>query len=289
MWVIYSLLTAFSLATSDALAKKALASRDVYFVAWGRLLFALPVFLATFFFIEIPDLDRVFWIAAICALPLEIIAMILYTKALKVSPISLTTPFLALTPLFLIVTAYIILGEKVSMYGLSGIVLMAVGSYTLNFHRIGYDVLEPFKTALREKGIGMMIVVAFIFSITASFGKLAIEHSSPVFFGSFYFILLTLLFTPIAYFRSRGGMTIKKQDLLPLASTGVTYAMMIIFHMIAMSMTNVAYMISVKRTSLLFSVLYGYLLFREEKITERAIGASIMFTGFVLLVFSKQG
>jgi uncharacterized membrane protein len=289
VWIIYSLLTAFSLATSDALAKKALASRDVYFVAWGRLLFALPVFFATFFFIEIPDLDRVFWIATICALPLEIIAMILYTKALKVSPISLTMPFLALTPLFLIVSAYLILGEKVSFYGAAGIVLMAVGSYTLNFHRIRHDVLEPVKAAFREKGIRMMIVVACIFSITASFGKLAIEHSSPVFFGSFYFILLTIIFTPIAFFRNRSGMTIGKKDVLPLASTGITYSMMIIFHMIAMSMTNVAYMISVKRTSLLFSVLYGYILFKEEKITERTIGATIMLAGFIVLVFSKQG
>ncbi len=43
MWVTLSLLTAFSLATSDALTKKVLRSRDEYFVAWIRLLFALPL------------------------------------------------------------------------------------------------------------------------------------------------------------------------------------------------------------------------------------------------------
>jgi uncharacterized membrane protein len=56
--------------------------------------------------------------------------------------------------------------------------------------------------------------------------------------------------------------------------------------MIAMSMTNVAYMISIKRTSLLFSIFYGHVLFREEKIAEKAIGGAIMFAGFLLIVFS---
>jgi drug/metabolite transporter (DMT)-like permease len=287
MWIIYSLLTAFSLATSDALTKRALVSRDEYFVAWTRLLFALPVLVPILFFIEIPSLDRTFWIATLSALPLEIAALILYTKALKVSPLSLTMPFLALTPLFLIIMAYVIVGESVSIYGGIGIMLVALGSYTLNLHKMKYALLEPVKAIFREKGSVMIILVAFIFSITASLGKIAIEHSSPFFFGSFYFILITILFTPIAMVKNRGGLKISKKDILPLSSIGVTFALMIIFHMLAMSLVNVAYMISIKRTSLLFSILYGHLLFREEKIAEKALGAIIMLLGFVLIVISK--
>ncbi len=287
MWIIYSLLTAFSLATSDALTKRALVSRDEYFVAWTRLLFALPVLVPILFFIEIPSLDRTFWLATLSALPLEIAALILYTKALKVSPLSLTMPFLALTPLFLIIMAYVIVGESVSIYGGIGIMLVALGSYTLNLHKMKYALLEPVKAIFREKGSVMIIFVALIFSITASLGKVAIEHSSPFFFGSFYFILITILFTPIAMVKTRGGLKISKKDILPLSSIGVTFALMIIFHMLAMSLVNVAYMISIKRTSLLFSILYGHLLFREEKIAEKALGAIIMLLGFVLIVISK--
>lgn len=287
MWIIYSLLTAFSLATSDALTKRALSSRDEYFIAWARLLFALPVLVMSLLFVEIPSLDQTFWVAVLCALPLEIAAIILYTKALKVSPISLTMPFLALTPLFLIVMSYIILGEKVSFVGSLGILLVAIGSYTLNIHKIRHTVFEPVKAIFKEKGSVLIIIVAFIFSITSSLGKVAIEHSSPVFFGSFYFILVTILFTPIALQKNRGGISVTKKDIIPLSSIGITYSMMIIFHMIAMSMANVAYMISIKRTSLLFSILYGHLLFKEEKIAEKAIGGTIMLAGFVLIVFSK--
>ncbi len=287
MWIIYSLLTAFSFATSDALTKRVLASRDEYYVAWVRLLFSLPVLFISLLFVEIPHLNKTFWLATICALPLEITAIILYTKALKISPISLTMPFLALTPLFLIVMSYVILGERVSLKGGIGIFLMAIGSYTLNIHKIRHTILEPVKAIFREKGSVMMIIVAFIFSITSSLGKMAIENSSPIFFGSFYFILVTFFFTPIAVGKNKGKISIVKKDVIPLIPIGVTYSMMILFHMLAMSLSNVAYMISIKRTSLLFSVLYGHFLFKEEKIAEKALGSIIMFLGFVLIVFSK--
>ncbi|UCD36376.1 MAG: EamA family transporter [Nitrospiraceae bacterium] len=287
MWILYSLLTALFLATSDALTKRALFSRDAYFIAWARLVFALPVLAVSLLFVDIPQLDRTFWGASACALPLEIAALILYTKALKASPISLTMPFLSLTPVFLIAMSYVILGERVSLMGAAGIFLVAVGSYTLNIHTMRQSILEPFRAIIRERGVLYMIIVAFIYSFTSSLGKMAIEHSSPVFFGSSYFIVLTALFTPIAAGRSSGRMTVTKKDIVPLAAIGTTFALMIIFHMLAMSMANVAYMISIKRTSLLFSILYGHILFSEQNIGEKAAGGIIMLAGFVLIVVSR--
>lgn len=287
MWVIYSLLTAFFLATSDALTKRALRSRNEYLVAWARLAFAMPILIATFIFVEIPALDRTFWTATACALPLEITAIILYTKALKVSPISLTMPFLALTPMFLIVTSGLIVGEHVTPAGFAGIIVMALGSYLLNLHRIRHALLEPFRAIGREKGAVLIIIVAFIYSITSALGKLAIEHSSPIFFGSFYFILVAGLFTPVALLKQGGRIPIARSDIRALIPIGITYALMILLHMTAMSLTNVAYMISIKRTSLLFSVIYGHLMFSEERIPERALGAAVMLAGFVILVLGR--
>jgi len=210
MWIVYSLLTAFTLATSDALTKKALASRNEYHVAWMRLLFGMPLLLVSLLFIDIPPLDSTFWIAVCAALPLEIVALILYTRALKVSPISLSVPFLALTPVFLIVTSELIVGEKVSLQGIAGIILMAAGSYSLNLHRIREDLFAPFRAIWREKGSVMMVAVAFIYSFTSALGKLAIEHSSPIFFGAIYFFLLTIFFTPVALAKNRKALRFTK-------------------------------------------------------------------------------
>ncbi|MBI4688521.1 MAG: EamA family transporter [Nitrospirae bacterium] len=287
LWVIYALLTAIMFATSDALTKRALASRDEYFVAWARLVFAFPILLVSLIFTEIPVLDKTFWTATLTALPLEIIAIVLYTKALKVSPLSLTVPFLAFTPLFLIFFSYIILGERISIGGGIGIILIVIGSYLLNFQKTRLSFTEPFRAILKEPGSRLMIIVAIIYSLTSSLGKMAIEHSSPIFFGSLYFMLMTVLFTPIAISKNQRRISITKKDLISLLPIGFTYSLMIIFHMLAMSMTKVSYMISVKRTSLLFSVIYGYFLFKEESLAERLTGCIIMLAGVTFIVLSR--
>ncbi len=285
-WVFLALISAFTLATSDALTKKALAHINEYLVAWFRLLFSIPLLLLLWIFVPVPKLDIEFYKAFALALPLEIIAIILYIKALRISPLSLTLPFLSLTPVFLILVSYLIIGEKVSFHGSIGIIFLAAGSYALNLHKMRRGVFEPFRVITKEKGSVLMIVVALIYSITSSLGKMAIEHSSPLFFGITYFTAVTIIFAPIALWMGRPELKsfISGRQFKELLLPGLFYSAMIASHMIAISLTKVAYMISVKRTSLIIGVVYGYFLFKEKNIRERLLGAALMFIGFVMIV-----
>ena len=199
LWIYLSLLSALSLATSDTLAKKVVTVGNEYAVAWLRLLFSLPLLVASLFFIEIPPLDGPFFVAFFTALPLEVLAVFMYIKALRLSPMSLTLPFLSLTPVFLILFSYLILDEPVSLQGGTGIILVSAGGYLLHIHTLRRGVLEPVKAVLREKGSLFMMGVAFIYSFTSSLGKVAVVHSSPLFFGSTYFIAVTLCAAPFSF------------------------------------------------------------------------------------------
>lgn len=285
-WVFLALISAFTLATSDALTKKALAQTNEYLVAWFRLLFSIPLLLLFWIFVPVPKLDMQFYKAFALALPLEIIALVLYIKALRTSPLSLTLPFLSLTPVFLILSSYLILGERVSFQGSIGIIFITAGGYTLNLHELRRGIFEPFKAITREKGSILMIGVALIYSITSSLGKMAIEHSSALFFGITYFIAVTVIFAPIALWmgRTEKKIFISEKQFKGMMLPGIFYSIMIISHMVAISLTKVAYMISVKRTSLMIGIIYGYLLFKEKNIRERISGAVLMFIGFVMIV-----
>ncbi|MDH4231654.1 MAG: DMT family transporter [Nitrospirota bacterium] len=289
LWVVLSLISAFSLATSDALAKKSLQENDEYLVAWFRLVFSLPLLLVFMLFTPVPELDSDFYTAFVIALPLEIVTVILYIKALKLSPMSLTLPFLSLTPFFLILNSYLILGEKVSFWGATGILLVVFGSYLLNIGEVKKGFFEPVKAIKREKGSVLMICVALLYSFTSSFGKMAIEHSSPLFFGITYFIALNIAFAPIGYIMGRRGLGIffRERRFRSLVLPGFFYALMVLTHMTAMKLTKVAYMISVKRASLLIGIIYGYIFFREKHIESRFTGALLMFIGFLLVVNAK--
>ncbi|MBU4321262.1 MAG: DMT family transporter [Thermodesulfovibrionales bacterium] len=286
MWVVFALISAFTLATSDALTKKALKNSNEYLVAWFRFFFSLPLLLIIWLFVPVPELDAEFYKAFAILVPLETVTIVLYIKALRLSPLSLTLPFLALTPVFLIFISYLIVGEKVSFRGGAGIFLIAVGSYTLNIREIKKGIFEPFRSIAREKGSIMMIGVAVIYSLTASFGKVAIEHSSPLFFAVTYFTALTVFFAPIAFWMGRNelGVFFRDKQFKKLVLPGIFLAVMAATHMLAMSLTKVAYMISVKRLSLIIGIMYGYFLFREENIKERFLGAVLMLIGFMLVV-----
>ena len=280
-WVSLSLISAFTLATSDAFTKRALTSSNEYIVAWLRLIFSLPLLFVIFLFIPIPELDKEFYVAFFLSLPLEILSIVLYIKALRISPLSLTLPFLALTPVFLIFVSYVILGERVSLWGGMGILLIASGSYTLNISKIKEGIFEPLRAITREKGSVLMIAVALVYSLTSSLGKMAIGHSSPLFFGITYYVALTVFFAPIAFHKNN---QISRKTAQSVFLPGVFYSLMVISHMVAISLAKVAYVISVKRMSLVIGVLYGYLFFKEKNIMERLFGATLMFIGFIMVV-----
>lgn len=278
-WIFYALISAFSLATADVISKKAMGRTDEYVIAWVRQGYSLPFLALTFLFIDIPSLDSTFWLTLLFLLPLEITAIILYVKAIKLSPLSLTIPFLALSPVFIIVIAFFILGELPDRSGLLGIILIALGAYILNVRTAREGLLGPIKAIGRERGSILMIIVALIYSITATLGKMAIQHSSPLFFGAFYPFVLTVSLTIIIGLK--GHLHHVASHPKTFLWIGLFISIMILSHFMALSLTDVAYMISVKRVSLIFSVLYGRILFGEENTGERLIGSILMIGGVV--------
>lgn len=284
LWFYLSLATAVSLSTTDALSKKALKDAGEELVAWVRWAFAAPFLLLLLPFIEIPELDSTFWFVTAAAVPLEITAILLYMKAIRVSPLSLTVPFLALTPVFLIATSFLFLGELPDRSGVAGILLIAAGAYLLNLNRPGEGFLAPFKSIKKEKGSVLMIVVAFIYSITSNLGKVAVLHSSPTFFAIIYAIILSMFLLPFVVRKSGNSISAIRARPLLFVMIGVFYGIMMMCHFSAIRLIEVPYMISVKRTSMIFSTIYGWLLFKEENIRERLLGSAVMVIGVALIM-----
>jgi drug/metabolite transporter (DMT)-like permease len=284
-WIVLSLISAFSLATSDALTKKVITPSNEYFIAWFRIVYALPALAIAALLTPAPPIDGTFYLSFCAALPLEVLAILLYYKALRISPLSLSLPYLSFTPVFLMLFSRI-MGEAVSPVGAAGIVLIALGGYGLNLSSLRTGPLGPLKAVVRERGSLYMLGVALIYSATSALGKLAISHSSPAFFGATYYLALAICLLPIIALR-RGG----RQFLTDLRGTartallpGLFDAAQSVTHFYAISMANVAYMIAIKRISLLIGSVYGFVLFGERNVRERLIGSLLMFTGFVIIV-----
>jgi drug/metabolite transporter (DMT)-like permease len=281
---LLSLIAALSLATSDALTKRFFSDRPAYEMGLIRLAYTLPWLIGASFFISPARTDAVFWACVLAGLPLEVLAFLCYMKALKVSPLSLSVPFLAFTPGFILVTGWFLLGETVRMGGLAGILMIIAGSYCLNISSFKLGALQPVLAVFREPGSRLMLLVSFIYAFTATLGKLAVLHSSPSYFGIVYYLILTaLMLAGLAFTGKRPDRILRTRNPGMALVLGGMVAVTIFSHMLAISLTQAAYMIALKRTSLLFGVLYGAWWFREEKIGERMTGATLMVTGALLI------
>jgi len=283
LWFILSLLTAITHAARAAVSKKLLQNVDEYLVAWATSFFALPFMIITLFFFGLPKIDNVFWIALSMGVLLNTITTILYFKSIKVSPLSLTVPFLTFTPLFLLITSPIMLGEFPSLLGVIGILLIVFGAYVLNIQTLHKGFLAPFKAIFKEKGSVLMLIVALIFSIAANIDKIAILHSNPIFYILTFHIFLTLIFTSIIHFKSKDKIEKIKRNYKGLILIGFLFAVMIMAQMIAVKLTLVPYVISIKRTTAIFSVIFGYLFFKEKNFKQCLLGAIIMVIGVFLI------
>jgi drug/metabolite transporter (DMT)-like permease len=284
LWFWLALGSAFAGATSDALTKRSFAHLNSYEKGLVRLLFALPFLGALVFSVPWPRLPLGFWLTVGAMYPLEAMALVLYMRAITISPLSLTLPFLAFTPVFLIGTGLLLLGELPNGPGAGGIVLIIAGSYILNAESARAGWLEPLRAIGRERGSLLMLAVAFIYSLTTALGKMAIRMSTPVFFGAFYPALLALVLG-VAY-PLAGKADLRRLAIRPWMGLflGVVYAAMFVSHALAISLVQAAYMIAVKRVSLIFGVAYGGVLFREKHIGQRLAGAALMAAGVAVIV-----
>lgn len=256
-------------------------------MAAGRVLAPIFFLFPFLLFQAWPGLDATFWKTVAILLPLETMALLLYMEALRVSPLSLTIPFLAFTPAFMILTGAFILGERLSLTGITGIFLIVLGSYGLHLKSMRSGWLAPFRAVFQERGSVLMLIVAFIYSITSVLGKLAIMHSNPFFFAGFYYIVHGIFASLVlsVFFRAFPWEVVRKSP-GGVFWVGIAQTAMVITHMWAISLAPAAYMIAVKRLSVLFGVVLGGVIFREEDLPIRFLGAGFMVAGVFLIVLS---
>jgi drug/metabolite transporter (DMT)-like permease len=286
MWYFITILSGFCMATADALTKKVSGRADALLLAWVREAYALPFLLPLLFFIKIPELDATFWIAMAICVAMDMISTVLYMRAIQVAPLSLTVPYLGLTPIFLLIIPSLVLGEQLTPVGILGVILVALGTYTLQLNRVKSGWLEPWLAIFKNRGSFYMLIVAICYALTATLGKLAIQHSSPLIMAIFYFALLAIGYTPFVLLRSKGRLRLLAAEPAAFIQIGLAMALMAITHFSAIGMIQVAYMISIKRLSLLFAILYGIFWFKEQNLKERLAGGLIIIAGATCIAFA---
>jgi uncharacterized membrane protein len=282
-WGVLALLTAFFESAKDVLGKRSLKQGDPIVVAWAWRFLALPFLIPVAAIAGVPDLGPDFGWALFLGGSLNVMTSILYMRAIQLSDLSLTVPMVAFTPLFLLITSPVLLGEIPESRGMVGVILIVAGTYLMKVKERSAGFLAPFRALWREPGPRWMLLVALIWSLTANIDKVGLQNSSPIFWSLSINLFIACALLPTVVWRTRrttptvGAMA----RMLPLGAAG---ALTTLCQMAAISLTLVPYVIAVKRTSTIMTVLWGIFLFGEKGMKERLGGATLMVVGVILIL-----
>lgn len=287
MWFLLSLVSAFSDANKNVLAKLNTRHFPSIVVTWAWTTFSLIILIPVMFFGGIPYLSSLFWAAFSLRIVLDVISLVLYVEAIKLSDLSLTLPMLTLSPIFLIFSGLLINQELPGPLGLLGVLCIVGGAYLLNLKKDTTHWLEPVQTLINDRGTLLMLVVAMIWGVTGSLHKYAINLTNPFFYTGFGAITLSIIFTVWSLWKYPQDMkrALQKEHLLKIIPIGLFDGVTTLTQFMAQSMSLTVFVIAVKRTSILFSSVLGWLLFKEP-VKQRLFPIGLMIVGVALISLS---
>lgn len=272
-------------ASADA-AKKGLVRRlDPLEALTGYVLFGLPLVASLWFATGLGGLPRPGFAlyAALSILP-NLLANGLFFEAVRVSPLSLTLPFLSFTPAFLIGTSWVINRELPSGLGVAGIGLVIVGAFLLHARELRHGAAGPLRAILRERGSLLMTAVALIWSISAAADKAAVQRSGPLCYFTVWHVGLLVPLLAVTLARRRLGRVLGRG--LPLTGAAALHVAGGAMQMAALPLLQVSYIIAIKRAGMLVGILYGWLLFNETEIHQRLLGGAVMVAGVLCITWA---
>jgi drug/metabolite transporter (DMT)-like permease len=290
MWILLALTAALGTAAREALVKSAMRPGDAAVVAF--IVAACTAAVVTPFALAggLPVRTGSFWWALMVSGTINAAAAVMVARAVHVSELSLVSPLQSATPAIMVVTGALILGEAPGVAGVAGILLIVIGAYVLNADRAG-SLLAPLRALAADPGARLFLGVAAIYAVSGAVDKVGVLASSPLTWAFALHVFISLALLLVLMLRPgpvRAGAVLRRAP-LRLGAAGVVMAVGVVAQMSALTLTLAAYVIAVKRTSVLLSVVAGGVWFGERNVLQRLTGAAVMLAGFALITLAARG
>ncbi|EGZ25538.1 hypothetical protein PHYSODRAFT_555323 [Phytophthora sojae] len=244
---------------------------------------------------RLPPLNHLFWTSVCISGCINIITSYLYNRAIQISTLSATVPFLSFTPAFLVIVAFLVLGEVPTVSGVLGISIAVMGGFWLQGAQAQHaskDLLMDSSNA--SKGSMYTILVAFLWSISNVFDKIGVQNSTPLVYGATIQVIVASGSFILQKMRVGGEelyLPIGQEVKVPwkfVILAGVTSVVAYYINLVATQHLEVSYVIAIKRSGCIWSVLMGRFLFRERNLRKKIPSILLMVLGVVCIVMGKE-
>mmetsp|Transcript_33839 Transcript_33839/g.78139 ORF Transcript_33839/g.78139 Transcript_33839/m.78139 type:complete len:301 (-) Transcript_33839:904-1806(-) len=287
-----ALLSSMVNAMGDPIKKKLLNYIDPFTAVALRGCIVAPIFViaAAIEAGGLPTVQPSFLVAIAVSGLINLIASFLYNKSLQLAPLTCSVPYLSFTPVFLHITAWLILGESPSACGFIGTFCTTVGGYLLHQHGNANSTYSM--------GSLYMLIVAGLYSISSAVDKVGIANSTQLTYGASIQSIVTIGSCSMARsssFKDKKTLPVRHDTKLSdiesptkwlylLSATAFHGVLSYWLHLLATSYAKVSYVIALKRAGCIWTIVYGKILFGEENLSRKLVPILLMVMGVVLIV-----
>lgn len=285
-WYIFALVCALLSASATVLEKKVLFKEHsvefgtvAKFFQAGLVLFLIPFL----------SFDYHWWIfVAVYLLSIVAVVYIIFElKAYRHLELSSVAPLGNLGPAFLLILAFLLLGERVSSLQGVGIFTLIVGSYFLEVKHHWTDVRSVFNS-LKSKYVTYFFLSLFFGSFIALGNKYFVNFGVNILSLTFLYYTFTWVnFTAITFLFYDGFKNIKhgiKSHGFLIFLIALFFVLHRLFFLKALTLERVSLVVPIAHIGILLSTFVGGELFHEKHVWQRTFACVIMILGAYLII-----
>jgi uncharacterized membrane protein len=275
--------SAFSHAAWNVLAK---GSTDKESFLWLMNVTSLFTLLPVFYLL-MPD-----WRFPYAAVPFLMVSGLAETfyflflgKAYELGDLSVVYPLARSSPLYVTLLAMAFLGEEVTPAGGVGILLIVFGVYTIHLKSLSPDDLLMPLRSLGSRASRFALLTALSTTVYSLSDKLGVAKVSPFVYAFWLDFFILLFLTPIVLMR-RGRRGLAREwetSRLQLIASGFLARLGYLIILVAMTIAQVSYILSLRQVSVVITAAAGVILLREKYGRIRLLSSAFIFLGVYIL------
>ena len=191
-------------------------------------------------------------------------------------------------PMLVPVLAVVLLGERVALPAVAGIGLVVVGIYVVSWWGRFRQILARPTALLRDGGVRYAMLTGLTITCYTLVDKRGVEHVQPF----LYMYLLTIgsaIGLAPHILRSYGLATVRGEwgrNARPIVAAGLLFFVAYGLVLTAFNLSQVSYVAPAREVGIVFGVLMGMFILKEQSGGGRLLGAAFIVAGLALIALS---
>jgi uncharacterized membrane protein len=206
-------------------------------------------------------------------------------KAYEKGDLSIVYPVARSSPVFVALAAAALLGEKITGWGIAGILVIFLGVYTLHLKSLSVrDLAQPIRS-LREPSSMYALVAALGTTVYSISDKLGVTAVDPLRYSLWLGFFVTGCLAAVTLYRRGLKAVLAEADgrLMRASAAGFLMKGGYILVLVALSLAQVSYILALRQVSVVLGALMGIVLLGERYGRIRVASSFIIFVGVYIL------